>query len=40
MSTVHYLDKPFKKALNLDKVTDQLIEILYDFLPAIFSFGR
>ena len=38
MSTIHYLDKPFKKALNLDKVTDQLIEILYDFLPAIFSF--
>ena len=38
MSTIHYLDKPFKKALNLDKVTDLLIEILYDFLPAIFSF--
>ena len=38
MSTIHYLDKPFKKALNLDKVTDQLIEILYDFLPAFFSF--
>lgn len=38
MSNIHYLDKPFKKALNLDKVTNQLIEILYDFLPAIFSF--
>jgi hypothetical protein len=37
MSNIHYLNIPFKTPLNKDKITDDLIEILYDLLPSNFS---
>ena len=37
MSNIHYLNIPFKTPLNTDKITDDLIEILYDLLPSNFS---
>ena len=38
MSNIYHLDIPFKSPLNSDLITDDLIDILYDFLPAKFSF--
>ena len=38
MSNIHYLDISFKKALNSQKITNELIENLYDLLPAKFAF--
>ena len=37
MSNIHYLNIPFKTPLNTSKITDDLIEILYDLLPSNFS---
>ena len=37
MSNIHYLNIPFKTPLNTGKITDDLIEILYDLLPSNFS---
>jgi len=37
MSNIHYLNIPFKTSLNTNKITDDLIEILYDLLPSNFS---
>lgn len=37
MSNIHYLNIPFKSPLNTNKITDDLIEILYDLLPSKFS---
>ena len=37
MSNIHYLNIPFKTPLNTNKITDDLIEILYDLLPSNFS---
>ena len=37
MSKIHYLNIPFKNPLNINKITDDLIEILYDLLPSNFS---
>ena len=37
MSNIHYLNIPFKTPLNTNKITDELIEILYDLLPSNFS---
>ena len=37
MSNIHYINIPFKTPLNKDKITDDLIEILYDLLPSNFS---
>jgi len=37
MSNIHYLNIPFKTPLNTYKITDELIEILYDLLPSNFS---
>lgn len=37
MSNIHYLNIPFKNPLNTNKITDDLIEILYDLLPSNFS---
>ena len=38
MSNIHYLDISFRKALNSNKITNELIEILYDLLPIRFAF--
>ena len=38
MSNIHYLDISFRKALNSNKITNELIEILYDLLPIKFAF--
>ena len=38
MSKIHYLDISFRKAINSHKITNELIEILYDLLPIKFSF--
>ena len=38
MSNIHYLDISFRKALNSHKITNELIEILYDLLPTRFAF--
>ena len=38
MSNIHYLDISFSKALNSHKITNELIEILYDLLPTRFAF--
>jgi len=38
MTNIYHLDIPFKSPLNSDLITDDLIDILYDFLPAKFSF--
>ena len=37
MSNIHYLNIPFKTPLNTNKITNDLIEILYDLLPSNFS---
>ena len=37
MSNIYYLNIPFKTPLNTNKITDDLIEILYDLLPSNFS---
>ena len=37
MSNVHYLDIPFRKPLNTHAITDELIDILYDFMPERIS---
>ena len=37
MSNIHYLNIPFKTPLNTGKITDDLIEILFDLLPSNFS---
>ena len=37
MSNIHYLNIPFKTPLNSNRITDDLIEILYDLLPSNFS---
>ena len=37
MSNIHYLNILFKTPLNTGKITDDLIEILYDLLPSNFS---
>jgi len=37
MSNIHYLNIPFKTPLNINKITDELIELLYDLLPSNFS---
>ena len=37
MSNIHYLKIPFKTPLSTSKITDDLIEILYDLLPSNFS---